>query len=54
MYSNPVTQLGTLNKDFGTVSQMDLTGSLVLSVVQAATQTLHSIYLIVFSHYSWQ
>ena len=35
---NPGTQVGTQNKDFDTVSQMDLTRSLVPSVVQATAK----------------
>ena len=42
MNSNPGTQVGAQNKDFGAVSQIDLTGSLVPSVVQIRLFELHA------------
>ena len=38
-YIKTCTQLGDQNKDFGTVSQMDLNRSLVMSMVQAKLMT---------------
>ena len=42
-YSNPGTQVGALNKDFGDVSQTDLTRNLVLSMAQATQWAIGKI-----------
>ena len=43
MYSNPGTQVGALNKDFGDVSQTDLTRNLVPSVAQGTQWAIGKI-----------
>ena len=42
-YSNPGTQVGALNKDFGDVSQTDLTINLVPSVAEATQWAIGKI-----------
>lgn len=43
MFSNLDTQVGTLNKDFGDVSQTDLTINFVLSVAEATQWAIGKI-----------
>ena len=43
MYSNPGSQVGAQNKDFGAVSQLDLSRSLVPSVEQTSSLQIESV-----------